>query len=214
MSSSGGRDKLDNYLLIRIGIIFLIFTLVKTKLPHYTLPAFPLMALLLARHWSGRAGTSLEKSGPDESAPNHVAVEKPAFSFQRIAGIAALLWLAIALLAPVVTARYFPAHVLFQKSRGYLRPEMEFGALEYNEPSLVWYFRSRVRGFMTPLNKRKAAAFMARVRSALRRRPESPDQHAIPGPAGGLEVVFDGRIQPGQRETGRFHACPETGIME
>ena len=30
-------------------IIFIIFTLVKTKLPHYTLPAFPLLALLLAK---------------------------------------------------------------------------------------------------------------------------------------------------------------------
>ena len=46
------RDRIDNYLLIRIGVIFLIFTIIKTKLPHYTLPAFPLIALLLARHWS------------------------------------------------------------------------------------------------------------------------------------------------------------------
>src|SRR5205814_7454805 len=43
------RDLLDNYLLAGIGIVFLIFTLVKTKLPHYTLPAFPLLALLLAK---------------------------------------------------------------------------------------------------------------------------------------------------------------------
>ncbi len=64
-----GRDKLDNYLLIRIGIIFLIFTLVKTKLPHYTLPAFPLLALLLARHWSGRPATSSETPTAEEVAP-------------------------------------------------------------------------------------------------------------------------------------------------
>ena len=40
------------YLLSGIAIIFVIFTLVSTKLPHYTLPAFPLLALLLARHWN------------------------------------------------------------------------------------------------------------------------------------------------------------------
>src|SRR5206468_1391037 len=47
------RNQLDNYLLTGIAIIFVIFTLVATKLPHYTLPAFPLLALLLARHWRG-----------------------------------------------------------------------------------------------------------------------------------------------------------------
>ncbi len=42
---------LDTYLLAGIAVVFVIFTLVSTKLPHYTLPAFPLLALLLARHW-------------------------------------------------------------------------------------------------------------------------------------------------------------------
>jgi len=43
---SGGQ--LDTYLLSSIAVVFIIFTLVSTKLPHYTLPAFPLLALLLA----------------------------------------------------------------------------------------------------------------------------------------------------------------------
>src|SRR5207253_9919988 len=41
-----GYSRIDTYLLAGIGIIFLIFTVIKTKLPHYTLPAFPLLALL------------------------------------------------------------------------------------------------------------------------------------------------------------------------
>ena len=49
---------IDTYLLSGIAIIFVIFTLVSTKLPHYTLPAFPLLALLLARHWSQGAAVS------------------------------------------------------------------------------------------------------------------------------------------------------------
>src|SRR5438552_2540409 len=45
-------NPIDIYLLAGIAVIFIIFTLVSTKLPHYTLPAFPLLALLLARHWN------------------------------------------------------------------------------------------------------------------------------------------------------------------
>jgi hypothetical protein len=37
---------------------------------------------------------------------------------------------------------------------------MEFGAVDFQEPSLVWYFRSRIKGWMTPLNSTSAAQFM------------------------------------------------------
>jgi hypothetical protein len=40
---------------------------------------------------------------------------------------------------------------------------VEFGAVGFNEPSLVWYFRSRVNSFFTPLNSRRAADFMTRA---------------------------------------------------
>src|SRR3954469_16131755 len=52
------RDATDKFLIAGIVIIFLIFTLVKTKLPHYTLPTFPLLALLLAKYWSPRTTKS------------------------------------------------------------------------------------------------------------------------------------------------------------
>jgi len=42
--------RIDIYLITGAAIIFVIFSLIKTKLPHYTLPAFPLLSLLLARH--------------------------------------------------------------------------------------------------------------------------------------------------------------------
>src|SRR5260370_21916242 len=48
-------NNIDAYLLAGIGIIFIIFTLVKNKLPHYTLPAFPFIALFLARPSHGTA---------------------------------------------------------------------------------------------------------------------------------------------------------------
>ena len=45
-------DGFDVYLLLNGGLIFLVFTLMVTKLPHYTLPAFPFLALCFARRWN------------------------------------------------------------------------------------------------------------------------------------------------------------------
>src|SRR5438094_92087 len=45
------RNSIDTYLATGIAIVFIIFTFVSTKLPHYTLPAFPLLTLLFAWHW-------------------------------------------------------------------------------------------------------------------------------------------------------------------
>ncbi len=36
---------------------------------------------------------------------------------------------------------------------------MEFGAVDFQEPSLVWYFRPRVHGWMTSLNQKSAVDF-------------------------------------------------------
>jgi 4-amino-4-deoxy-L-arabinose transferase-like glycosyltransferase len=133
---------IDAYLLTGIGIIFVIFTLVSTKLPHYTLPAFPLLALLLARHWQPALPETIR------------------FSFARIAITSACVWIGIVLVVPPIVARFFPAYQLFQVSRASLQPKIQFAAVEFQEPSLVWYFRSRVQGFFTPLKKRRAAEFM------------------------------------------------------
>jgi len=134
---------IDIYLLTGIAIIFVIFTLVSTKLPHYTLPAFPLVALLLARHWQP------------------AMAETRRSSFVGIAITAACVWIGIALVIPPMVARFFPAYQLFEMSRTSLQPNMQFAAVEFQEPSLVWYFRSRVQGFLTPLNKRRAVEFMS-----------------------------------------------------
>jgi 4-amino-4-deoxy-L-arabinose transferase-like glycosyltransferase len=141
----------DNYLVAGIAIIFIIFTLVKTKLPHYTLPAFPLLALLLARHWQGSAVLR---------APQPAAVRRR-FLFASIAIATACVWIGTALVVPPMVARFFPAYQLFQQSRASLQPNMQFASVEFAEPSLVWYFRSRVSGFLTPLNKRRATEFMS-----------------------------------------------------
>src|SRR5207244_2388953 len=151
VDAPGYRGNLtDSYLMAGIAIIFIIFTLVKTKLPHYTLPAFPLLALLLARHWQGSAVLI----APQPSAARRRSM------FASIAVTTACMWIGIALVVPPMVARFFPAYQLFQQSRASLQPNMQFASVEFAEPSLVWYFRSRVKGFLTPLNRRRAAEFM------------------------------------------------------
>jgi 4-amino-4-deoxy-L-arabinose transferase-like glycosyltransferase len=134
------RDQIDIYLVAGTVITFAIFTLVKTKLPHYTLPAFPLLSLLLARQL--------------------VVSEYRVQRFKAIATSIAVIYICIAMVAPPLFASAFPARELFQQSQNDLRPEMEFGAVDFTEPSLVWYFRSRVRGWMTTLGPSTVKPFM------------------------------------------------------
>src|ERR1700730_16942528 len=43
------RDPEENYLLGPILTVLFVFTLIQTKLPHYVLPAYPMLAILVAR---------------------------------------------------------------------------------------------------------------------------------------------------------------------
>jgi hypothetical protein len=43
-----------------------------------------------------------------------------------------------------------------------LQTNTQFASVEFEEPSVVWYFRSRVQGFLTRLNKKNAAEFMSK----------------------------------------------------
>src|SRR5260370_28729742 len=80
------RDRIDNYLIVAAAIIFVIFSLIKTKLPHYTLPAFPLLSLLLARR----------------------LVDRSLF-LKRCAIVAASIYLLVALFSAPSAARLFHA---------------------------------------------------------------------------------------------------------
>jgi 4-amino-4-deoxy-L-arabinose transferase-like glycosyltransferase len=134
------RDALDNYLLVAIAVIFGAFTLIATKLPHYTLPAFPLLALLMGRHLS-----------------NHFHGER---TLRRTAIATAIVFAAAALLAFPLVRQSFPSVALYESARAELSEAMEFGAVEFTEPSLVWYFRSRAKGWFSVLRPANVAAFM------------------------------------------------------
>jgi 4-amino-4-deoxy-L-arabinose transferase-like glycosyltransferase len=134
------RDYIDNYLVVGIALVFIVFTLVKTKLPHYTLPALPLLSLLLAR----------------------MLIADGANDFLRNCAVAwSVVFFAIAFTIPPCIARLFPAYALFQQSRDQLTPQMQFAASDYSEPSLVWYFRDRAKGFLTTQKPGASTRFMA-----------------------------------------------------
>ena len=153
-----GRDVIDIYLICGAAVIFLIFTLIKTKLPHYTLPAFPLLALLVGRHITSAR-------------------------FLKAATLFAMcFYLAIAFFFAPFAAQFFPAKSLFQQAKQDLRPEMEFGAVEFQEPSLVWYFRSRVDGWLTPLNQKSATSFMEKAGPRFVILPTGSVVNAFPNP--------------------------------
>jgi hypothetical protein len=135
------RTETDIYLISGVAVVFGIFTLVTTRLLHYTLPAFPLLALLLA-------GALTLHDASDRFV-------------QKCARIALPAYLVLALFVSPFVGKFFPARELFREARDDLRPDMEFGAVEFSEPSLVWYFRSRVNRFMTLLDRKNVESFMA-----------------------------------------------------
>lgn len=134
------RDAIDNYLISGILIVFVIMSLVKTKLPHYTLPAFPLLALLLARHLFELRGS-------------------PKFAKRAAIGAAATA-LAAAFIAFPLLAPTFTSAQLYKLSRNDLLPDMDFANIDYAEPSVVWYFRGRAHGFFRGLNPDQLEQFM------------------------------------------------------
>jgi hypothetical protein len=133
------RDTIDKYLISGVLIVFVIMTLVKTKLPHYTLPAFPLLSLLLARH--------LLAVGTEKFAKRA--------AIGGVVGSMAASFIAFPLLSPT-----FPSVQLYKMSRNDLLPDMDFGNIDYAEPSVVWYFRSRAKGFFRGLNPDQLEKFM------------------------------------------------------
>lgn len=133
------RDAIDNYLISGILIVFVIMSLVKTKLPHYTLPAFPLLSLLLARHLFEIGSLKFAKRAAIGSVAVTLAVD----------------FIAFPLLAPT-----FPSVQLYKMSRNDLLPDMDFANIDYAEPSVVWYFRGRAHGFFRGLNPDQLEQFM------------------------------------------------------
>jgi 4-amino-4-deoxy-L-arabinose transferase-like glycosyltransferase len=130
----------ETYLVTGIVLVFGIFTLSWTKLPHYTLPAFPYLALLLGAWWSAERETL----------------------FRRVALGMASGGLLVALAVCPLVRPMFASQRLYDAASPWLMPRMELATVGYHEPSLVWLFRKKIGGFETSMNWKDAEDWMNR----------------------------------------------------
>ena len=135
------NDAVGAYLLTQAAVIFVVFTLVRTKLMHYTLPAFPPLALWLALQL--------------EQAPDF-----PRWLALRLAGMTALV-LVLTLGAFAWVRPDFVAEEIWAAVRTHVRPETRVASVGYGEASLVWKFRSVITNavLLSPDTNRLAGFF-------------------------------------------------------
>jgi 4-amino-4-deoxy-L-arabinose transferase-like glycosyltransferase len=136
-------DLSERYLLGGAAVVFIVFTLIQTKLPHYTLPAFPLLAILTAR------SLNLEKSP------------------RRLAIATAASYLVVAFAGFSFVAPYFPAKQSYERVKNYLSSETKVAFGGFDEQSLIWYFRYTVKPFLVHLTPREVEGFMAQTPSSV-----------------------------------------------
>jgi 4-amino-4-deoxy-L-arabinose transferase-like glycosyltransferase len=138
-----GPDSPERYLLGGIALVFLIFTLIQTKLPHYTLPAFPLLAILTAKHLN-----SLVRA-------------------RFLAGATVALYALVSLIGFTWVAPYFPSKAAYEAVKLSLIAESRVGYTGYDEQSLIWYFRYSVKPFLVHLSPPQVADFLASTPSGV-----------------------------------------------
>ncbi|MCE0484910.1 MAG: glycosyltransferase family 39 protein [Methylacidiphilales bacterium] len=145
-------DPLDTYLLLNIALIVLVFSLMVTKLPHYTLPAFPLVALLLGRRWI--------------AADLH-----PRLPTQLAGGFGLVLALLTLILVPIAlayNATPSPVGILVREAGSALTPETEFAVVDFQEPNTVWEMRRVTPKYAQSISNLDAGAFL-----------DQPGPHAV-----------------------------------
>ena len=133
-------DALGWYLLVQTAVVFAVFSVVRTKLPHYILPAFPCAALWLALTTRGHP-----------RAERRIA--------RGVAGMAALAFLVTLGLFPLAKTQFLAAN-LHERARGRLSSDLRLGTVSFDEPSLVWEFRKDLTHYMVSLPPEQAAAFL------------------------------------------------------
>lgn len=137
------RELDEHYLWGAILAVFLVFTLIQTKLPHYVLPAFPMLAVLVAR----QAAFSQWRQG--------------------LLGISLALYLLIALVGFPAIEPEFLSKSIAKIALPLVSPETRTASINYDEQSLIWYLREKTRPFHRRLDSSGFADFMNRPGPAL-----------------------------------------------
>jgi hypothetical protein len=134
---------LDPYLLQYVAGVFTVFTLMVSKLPHYTLPAIPALALIFARRWSWAMRAS-----------------------KRMTWLPTCFTLILVLFVAAVSldfAKLSPAKELAHQAAEDLlaRPDMPYATVDYHEASITWEFRRYLHGMQQEIGESEAAAYLA-----------------------------------------------------
>jgi 4-amino-4-deoxy-L-arabinose transferase-like glycosyltransferase len=137
------REPNENYLLGSILIVLLVFTLIQTKLPHYVLPAYPMLAILVARQTA-------------ESKYRHVLL-----------GGALVLYCLIALVGFRAIEPEFLSKAIARIAFPLISPETRTASLNYDEQSLIWYLREKMHPFHRRLDSSGFSDFMNQPGPAL-----------------------------------------------
>jgi 4-amino-4-deoxy-L-arabinose transferase-like glycosyltransferase len=164
------RDNLGWYLLLQALIVFAVFSCVRTKLPHYTMPAFPCIALWLALQ---------------------LRADENSFAwFQKRFTAMAVIILALMLGFTAVARNYLLTENLWHAVQPYARPETKVGCFGYTEPSLVWKFRSVITNTVVLDEEKKARNFLTNAPPFILVLP-SKDAAALAG-TNGLQLRVHG----------------------
>ena len=138
-------DLADTYLLLNVVPLFVIFTLMATKLPHYTLPAFPMLALLFARRW--------------------VAAQlSPSLPLRLMGGFGLGFGLLAFVGVPLAVENGFspsPVGELVREAGDTLKPETQFALVDFKEPTAVWEMRRVCKGYGQLVSWKDLSSFMA-----------------------------------------------------
>jgi len=130
------------YLFTGIVLVFGIFTFSRTKLPHYTLPCFPFLALLLSSWWGERRKEA---------------------SFRKWAIGMTVAEAALTLAVFPIISPLFPVRHLYRESAAWLDPSTNLAMTgEYQEPSITWYFRKRITPYQPVIKKLAVNDWMAK----------------------------------------------------
>lgn len=187
--SSRGEDSFGWYLIMQAAIVFAVFSLVRTKLPHYTLPAFPVISLWLARQIAGRQG-----------------------SVQWLtwrAGAMSLFAFALTLGLFFAARPYFVAAKLYKQVRPFCSASMEFATVSFDEPSLVWEFRRVTTNYMEHLTVEQARPFLQKQGARLLILPASDFNNNLKDVCTNMLVFHSAGI-----DTARFRRIELIGLLK
>jgi 4-amino-4-deoxy-L-arabinose transferase-like glycosyltransferase len=130
------REPAEKFLLGPILIVFLVFTIIQTKLPHYVLPAYPMLATLVARDVAA-------------SKWRHAVLATAVVSYVLIG------FVGFRLIEPE-----FLSKSIAHQALPLIKPQTRTASVDYDEQSLIWYLRKKTRPYHQRLDPSKFDDFM------------------------------------------------------